>query len=395
MSGDPADPGAVGEPGTSGAEGDRSRRGYLRTVGTLAGTGLAGTSLAGCLGTVADLASDDGSGDGQPQFQRVEDPPDVVYVPDHREGTEMLGPVTTGPYRLRPMISYAHQFWTVTGGTVEQVEVESDDDVHLMVAVEDAQTGAALPVGSGLSTTVRRDGRLIDDRSPWRMLSQTMGFHFGDNVPLEADGTYEVTVSLPPLDVRRTGAFAGRFEEPRTATFTFEYEQALRDRLIEGIQYVDDAERGVPGAISPMDTAGSLPRLVDLPGTLEGVPAYADGELPRSHDADVPITVVPDFLGDGEPYLLVSPRTPYNRFPLVGAALDATVRHGDGSRSDVELDPTVDPAIGLHYGAPVPGVAAGDGLMVSFASPPSVARHAGYQTAFLEMEPIEVTLEAR
>lgn len=388
MSGDPAR--------TDGGSDDPPRRRYLRTVGTVAGAGLTGTSLAGCLDFAEGLGSgNDGSGDGQPQFQRVEDPPDVVYVPDHREGTEMIDPVTTGPYRLRPMVSYAHQFWTVTGGSVERVEVESDDDAHLMVAVEDAETGATLPVGSGLSTTIRRDGELVDDRSPWRMLSQTMGFHFGDNVPLGEDGLYEVTVSLPPLDARRTGGFASLFDEPRTATFSFEYDQALRDRLIEGISYTDDAERGVPGAISPMGAAGSLPRADDLPGTLEGVPASGDRELPRSHDADVPITVVEDFPGDGESYLLVSPRTPYNRFPLVGAALDASVRHDDGTATEVDLDPTIDPVAGFHYGAPVPGLTAGDELTCSFSSRPSVARHAGYQTAFLEMEPIEVTLEER
>ena len=375
-----------------------SRRRYLRSV-----VALGSASLAGCLDAgIGSVGDGDGGNDGQPEFQQVENPPDAVYVPSHREGVEMLGTTTDGPYRFRAMVSYAHPFWIVTGSTIEAVEVTDAVDVHLMIAVEDAESGTTLPVDSGLTTTVRdADGRLVDTRSPWRMLSQTMGVHFGDNVPLDGDGTYEVSVAVPPMDTLTTGAFDGRFDAPATTSFSFTYDQALRDRLIERIQYVDDDQRGVPGAIEPMGAATGLPPAGALPGTLQGT-SGGDGEggsasdaarLPRSHDADVAVTVVDGFAEADGPYLLVSPRTPYNRFPLAGAALTATIRSGDDAPEDVPLQAAIDDRAGFHYGAAIPLLSPGDDCTIGFDAPPSMARHAGYETAFLSMEPIKLTLE--
>ncbi|AGN02596.1 hypothetical protein L593_13285 [Salinarchaeum sp. Harcht-Bsk1] len=373
---------------------DPSRRRYLESVAA-----LGGASLAGCVDPGLG-SSGDGENDGQPQFQQVENPPDVVYVPGHREGVEMLGTTTDGPYRFRAMVSYAHPFWIVTGSAVEPVEVSDAVDVHLMVAIEDAETGTVLPVDSGLTTTVHdADGRLVDSRSPWRMLSQTMGVHFGDNVPLDDDGTYDVAVEVPPMEARTTGAFDGRFDSAAATSFSFTYDQALRDRLIDRIRYVDDEQRGVPGAIDPMDGASGLPPASALPGTLQGT-GESDGgsgsgepSLPRSHDADAAVTVVDGFAGDDASYLLVSPRTPYNRFALSGAALSATIRRDGAVVAETDLLATVDHRAGFHYGATIPELSPGDDCTITFDAPPSMARHAGYETAFLSMDPVEVALE--
>jgi len=304
-----------------------SRRRYLRSV-----VALGSASLAGCLDAgIGSVGNGDGGNDGQSQFQQAENPPDAVYVPGHREGVELLGTTTDGPYRFRAMVSYAHPFWIVTGSTIEAVEVTGAVDVHLMIAVEDAESGTTLPVDSGLTTTVRdADGRLVDTRSPWRMLSQTMGVHFGDNVPLDGDGTYEVSVAVPPMDTLTTGTFDGRFDASATTSFSITYDQALRDRLIERIQYVDDdqrvgAEDGVTGAAVaatvtidiredapaanatiliadpaahlngsdfPMRTFGDEATIVVSEGGAERRPAYEPGTV--SSDGSVAVTTAND-----------------------------------------------------------------------------------------------------
>ncbi|GAB3680774.1 iron transporter [Salinarchaeum chitinilyticum] len=339
------------------------------------------------------LGSDDDGGTAD-SLPTVENPPGVVYVPSHREGVEPLGTVTDGPYEFSAMVSYAHPFWLVTGDEIQPVEVGADADVHLMVAVRDAETKRAIPAGGSLRTVVESDGTVVADRHPWEMLSQQMGLHAGDNVELEGDGSYDVTVSMPAPTHRLTGIFAGRFEGSGTATFSFEYDQTLRDALVDRISYVDEDERGVPGAIEPMGSAGGLPDPGELPGTLQG--DRSDGDAyrpPRSDDADVPISVVEDFLGDGEPYLLVSPRTPYNRFPLPAMAPTTSVsRDGVVVERDLELSSTLDDAVGFHYGASIATLQPGDDLTIELGTRPGAARHQGYETAFLEMESIEVTL---
>jgi hypothetical protein len=50
----------------------------------------------------------------------------------------------------------------------------------------------------------------------------------------------------------------------------------------------------------------------------------------------------------------------------------------------------LDSEIGYHYGASMPGVREGDKVVIETTVPPQVARHDGYETAFLEMEPVLV-----
>jgi hypothetical protein len=52
----------------------------------------------------------------------------------------------------------------------------------------------------------------------------------------------------------------------------------------------------------------------------------------------------------------------------------------------------MDPALGYHYGAPIRGLASADRLTLSVTTPPQVARHEGYETAFLDLSPASLSL---
>jgi len=55
------------------------------------------------------------------------------------------------------------------------------------------------------------------------------------------------------------------------------------------------------------------------------------------------------------------------------------------------LTQTLDGELGLHYGIET-SLSSGDTVEVAFDSPPQVSRHAGYETAFFDLPPVEVTL---
>ncbi|GAA0722611.1 hypothetical protein J2744_000075 [Halorubrum trapanicum] len=387
-------------------------------------------------------AADDGDGGAAPSLPRVEDPPAATYVPTHFEAMRRLDPVEAGEYLLEPMVTYPHRFWNVTGDRVEAAAPTEDHDVHLMVTVRDAETGRILPAATGLQVTVGREGESGTPTAPWPMVSQEMGFHFGDNLSLDGDGTYEATVRVGAVDARKTGAFAGRFAEPATGSFTFQYDQAFRESVIGDIVYVEEeSDWGARGAMANgavgrgggrsygdagrdgpdhvdaqrQDTErdhrgeprwearvgdrrygtywrppeeGELPPAAHLPGRLQGEPVVGDALLAAS--------LLPPgsrFVDRDERYLAVSPRTPYNRSMLPMAAIDYAVRRDGGVVASGALDAALDDAVGYHYGTPLADAASGDELTLSVTTAPNVSRHAGYETALLETGDVSLTLE--
>jgi len=74
-----------------------------------------------------------------------------------------------------------HRFWLVAGD-MEQVDVDVDDSMHLMITAWDVETDTVLPVNVGLELPSTTATRSTDGSLPWPMLSQRMGFHYGDNI---------------------------------------------------------------------------------------------------------------------------------------------------------------------------------------------------------------------
>ena len=396
------------------------RRTLLRATVGLAG----GMSLAGCAGLFSVE-----QGFSEPPV--VEDRPAAVYYPSHTEGMEMVGTSTadgtkmdgmktngsgntsgmagnasgggagggmemsgsngsdtTSDYAFALMYSYPHRFWTVNGTQVKKVPIKPDDSLHLMATVWEPRTGIVLP-DTGLSVeltegTGEKTGPLVSEEVIYPMLSQQMGFHYGANFALPGDGRYTATLSVGAMDTRHTGAFAGRFDEPESVDIGFEYDQ----RRLNEIEYTMlDARKGTRGAVEPMAMemlpSSVLPTRGDLPGTVLGRRQSGDGRFLLTV-LDTP----PRGIDASGPYLAVSARTPYSRMVLPSMALSGTLRRGSRTVFDGPLERTLDPALDYHYGAVVESVNGGDRFVIRVETPPQVARHEGYETAFIDMPPI-------
>ncbi|SFR35788.1 iron transporter [Halogeometricum limi] len=352
------------------------RRRFLAAAGAV---GVGG--LAGCLGDAGLFETETTTGREPPL---VADRPDAVYVPTHVEGMEMAGTADVGGLKAAVTYSYPHRFWVVEkdGGefVTKRVSPTGDDGVHLMTTVWDPETGHVVP-NTGLSVEIARDGELVSQEVVYPMLSQRMGFHYGANFPLSGDGTYDVTVSVGGVQANRFGSFEGRFTSAASGTVAFEFsERALGDvgyRLLEERQ-------GERAAVRPMEMQmemGSVP-VGRAPETLPGTPLGRG----TSGDAVFLGSVVDDERFGSDPYLVVSPRTPYNRFVVPGMSLTAAV----DDRSATPLAAGLDSELGFHYGAPVGDLSAESSVEVRVETPPQVARHEGYETAFLEMPPVEL-----
>jgi hypothetical protein len=344
---------------------------------------LLGAAGAGALAGLAGCLDALGGAGGEPT--PLADRPDAVYLPTHFEGMEMVGMEKSGPYACALTYTFPHRFWLVTGTRTKAVDVAAEDSVHLMPVVFERETGI-VPPDVNPQLRVTRDGEQVAQLAPWPMLSQPMGFHFGDNVALGGEGTVTAAVSIGAPTARRTGALADN-QGNVSFEFEFEFEEAtLRDLPVTDVP-ADD--RGTRAAVEPMDMemlpGTSLPAPEGLPGDLRGTATSGDGVFA--------VTVLDDAMpfggGEDEAYLAVSARTPYNRNPLALMALSASL---DGTALGDGLRESIDPELGYHYGAVVDEVADGADLTLTVDAPPQVARHEGYETAFVEMPPMELTL---
>ncbi|MEF8840157.1 MAG: fe2+ transport protein [Haloarculaceae archaeon] len=366
----------------------------------LLAAGFAGLSgLAGCAASGGERTSTprpDGerpsgpSTPGQPGTPPAvgggADLPDGVYVQRFREGMAMQGTASAGPYTVGLMYAAPHVFWTVSGTDLGRVERAGD--VHLMAVVWDPETRTVLPE-AGVSVEVTRDGELVSEEVIYPMLSQGMGFHYGANFGLDGDGEYLARVSVGGLGVRRTGALEGRFGDPATVELPFAFTETERRTVTvrELDAYgergaVRPAEMGMPQALAPEASA--------LPGRVLGTATSDDARL-----ATTVLDGPPAGIEEEGPYLAVSARTRYNRMVLPAMALEAMLSRAGETAFEGALVRTLDPDLGYHYGTALRGVGfeSGDELTLTPTLPPQVARHEGYERAFLRMDPATLAVE--
>jgi Fe2+ transport protein len=73
---------------------------------------------------------------------------------------------------------------------------------HLMVMLNDAHTGVAIPYAT-VWATIRKQGKVVYDERQWPMISAFMGPHYGNDVSLPGAGSYQLSLLIsPPVSAR-------------------------------------------------------------------------------------------------------------------------------------------------------------------------------------------------
>jgi hypothetical protein len=368
----------------------RSRRRFLALAG---GSTVA---LAGCLegsdGGATDGSGSDGTGDsdgtsaGGGTGDGGEDLPDGIYVQPFRETMSMQGTQESGPYGVAFMYAAPHRFWQVSGS--DTTETPRDGDVHAMAVPWHPETNRVVPE-TGLTLEIMQDGDLVSQEVIYPMLSQRMGYHYGGNFGLDGDGEYvaTVTVGAVPDGVRLTGDYEGLFREPVTVEIPFAFDDEERAK----VESEELEAYGEQGAVEPTQ--------MDAHPTATGP---SEGELPGEFLADTTsdearfLTAVlrePPERFAADTYLATFARTRYNGLVLPGMSVEATVTRDGSAVFEGGLARTFDAEFGYHYGAGLEdGLESGDEVELRVPVPPQVARHEGYERAFLEMEPMTFTV---
>lgn len=307
------------------------------------------------------------------------------YVHTHKDEMQMIGMQSDGRLNVALMYAVPHEFFLTTGTRTQKVEVRERDTMHLMVSVWDGESKTLAPSVEP-SVTVYKDDEEVTNFNPWAMLSQQMGFHFGDNIQISGEANYRFEIALNEESSALEDDLQGVFDE---STFTFEKEFNPFDA--QGLGQMDAENAGDAGAIPPMDM-GMMPVPVQ--------PEYSEMPIEMtdpqySNDMAVAVGALSsDIEYSDQPgsRLVVSPQTRYNRYLMPLMSVAAVVERDGEIIYEGSLQSSLHQDLGLFYGVNVSNFRDGDTVNVAIKAPSQVARGLGYEEAFLKTETFKFTL---
>ena len=113
-------------------------------------------------------------------------------------------------------------FIVYNGTTSQEIKPAKNTSFHLMVLLNDAQTGVVIPYASVWATVTKGSAMPFDNRL-WPMISRYMGPHYGDDVSLPGSGTYKLTLLVSPPVSARHVEYQNVWLKPHQVTFTFHW----------------------------------------------------------------------------------------------------------------------------------------------------------------------------
>lgn len=113
-------------------------------------------------------------------------------------------------------------FIVYNGTTSQEIKPAKSTSFHLMVQLNDAQTGVVIPYASVWATVTKGSAMPFDNRL-WPMISRYMGPHYGDDVSLPGAGTYKLTLLVSPPVSARHVEYQNVWLKPHQVTFTFHW----------------------------------------------------------------------------------------------------------------------------------------------------------------------------
>jgi uncharacterized protein involved in high-affinity Fe2+ transport len=136
--------------------------------------------------------------------------------------TQVLGSGTWQGMKITARAMTAVPFVIYDGTTEQMVKPTKNTSFHLMVMLNDAQTGVPIPY-STVWATITKGAKVVYDERQWPMISRYMGPHYGNDVTVPGAGTYELSLLVsPPVSARHT-EYANVWLKPHRLDFTFHW----------------------------------------------------------------------------------------------------------------------------------------------------------------------------
>jgi uncharacterized protein involved in high-affinity Fe2+ transport len=136
--------------------------------------------------------------------------------------TQILGTADWQGMKITAQAMTAVPFVIYNGTTEQMVKPTSKTSFHLMVMLNDAQTGVAIPYAS-VWATITQKGKIDFDERQWPMISRYMGPHYGNDVSLPGAGDYQLSLLVSPPVSARHVEYENVWLHPHRVNFTFHW----------------------------------------------------------------------------------------------------------------------------------------------------------------------------
>jgi Fe2+ transport protein len=223
---------------------DRSRRPLRRAAASVAAAALAAVLAAGCGASAATVgasaakpstsASPMASCGSMPGMTMPACPTSSAEAAAAEAAasaggvnpvpTQVLGVADWQGMKITAEAMTAVPFLIYNGTTLQEVKPPRNVSFHLMVLLNDAQTGVVIPYAS-VWATITDDSKTPFDESLWPMISQYMGPHYGNNVVLPGAGTYHLSLLISPPVSARHVEYQDVWLTSHRVNFTFRWKQ--------------------------------------------------------------------------------------------------------------------------------------------------------------------------
>jgi predicted metal-binding membrane protein len=138
--------------------------------------------------------------------------------------TQVLGVADWQGMKITAEAMTAVPFLIYNGTAMQEVKPPKNVSFHLMVLLNDAQTGVVIPYAS-VWATITDGAKTPFDESLWPMISRYMGPHYGNNVVLPGSGTYHLSLLISPPVSARHVEYQDVWLTPHRVNFTFHWKQ--------------------------------------------------------------------------------------------------------------------------------------------------------------------------
>jgi Fe2+ transport protein len=139
--------------------------------------------------------------------------------------TQVLGVADWQGMKITAEAMTAVPFLIYNGTAMQEVKPPKNVSFHLMVLLNDAQTGVVIPYAS-VWATITDGSKTPFDESLWPMISRYMGPHYGNNVVLPGAGTYHLSLLISPPVSARHVEYQDVWMTSHRVNFTFHWKQA-------------------------------------------------------------------------------------------------------------------------------------------------------------------------
>ena len=133
-----------------------------------------------------------------------------------------LGNASWEGMKIEARTSAPATFVLFNGTSQQVVKPTTKTSFHLMILLQDASTGVAIPYSS-VWATISKAGKIVFDERLWPMISRYMGPHYGNNVSLPGAGTYHLTLLVSPPAAARHLEYKNLWLQPHRVNLTFHW----------------------------------------------------------------------------------------------------------------------------------------------------------------------------